>query len=248
VAKQKKTAKQKSQTQNLSRVTVSKSQEENKSFLQKLQEDLDIKGSYLNLVLGVLIVVVAGVLLFNYFNKPNGDLGPSQNSNQETSETTDVSKENLPGKYTVKEDDTLYTIAEKYYGDGFQFSEIVKTNNLADENVIEVGQVLEIPKIELAQANPTPTPTPAASPSPILSADADSQTQPVAGGKGGAENQTEWGEKITSDTYTVQEGDWLSKIAGRAYGDIFVYQKIAEANNIANPDVIEPGMILKIPR
>ena len=67
-------------------------------------------------------------------------------------------------------------------------------------------------------------------------------------GTGGAENQTIWGEKITGDTYTVQAGDWLSKISGRAYGDIYSYQKIAQANNLANPDAIEVGMTIKIPR
>jgi len=53
---------------------------------------------------------------------------------------------------------------------------------------------------------------------------------------------------ITGDTYTVIEGDWLSTIAGRAYGDIYAFDKIAQANNIRNPDILEPGMVLKIPR
>ena len=59
---------------------------------------------------------------------------------------------------------------------------------------------------------------------------------------------TQWGPKIEGNTYTVQEDDWLSKIAGRAYGDIFTFDKIAAANNLSNPDLIEPGMVLTIPR
>ena len=70
------------------------------------------------------------------------------------------------------------------------------------------------------------------------------ETEPVIGGG----NATVWGPKIDGATYTVVEGDWLSTISARAYGDIMSYSKIAEANNISNPDLIEPGQVLKIPR
>lgn len=215
------------------------SRSKDQSLFEKLQLDLSKNQSYLNLILGALIVLVLGVLLFNYFNRQPGDLGPSnQAETQEQAKSEDVSKENLPGKYTVKEGDTLFLLAQKYYDNGYLYTEIAKANNLKNENTIEVGQVLEIPKIETAQAQASPTPqvTPAEQ-----AAVPDQAT-------GGAENQTVWGEKITGDTYTVVEGDWLSTIAGRAYGDIMVYQRIADANNIQNPDLIEVGQVLKIPR
>jgi murein DD-endopeptidase MepM/ murein hydrolase activator NlpD len=44
--------------------------------------------------------------------------------------------------------------------------------------------------------------------------------------------------------YTVVQDDWLSKIAER-YGA--TYQELAEYNGIANPDLIFPGQIIKIP-
>lgn len=44
-------------------------------------------------------------------------------------------------------------------------------------------------------------------------------------------------------TYTVQAGDTLSAIASR-YGT--TYQELARINNIANPDIIHPGQVLKI--
>jgi 5'-nucleotidase len=68
------------------------------------------------------------------------------------------------------------------------------------------------------------------------------------GATGGSANATMWGDKITGTSYTVQAGDWLSKIAGRAYGDVMAYQKIAEANKITNPDTIEVGTVLQLPR
>jgi len=55
---------------------------------------------------------------------------------------------------------------------------------------------------------------------------------------------------IRPGKYTVQKGDWLSKIALRAYGDMFAWEKIYEANKETigpNPHLIEPGMVLTIP-
>ncbi|MFA9288416.1 MAG: LysM peptidoglycan-binding domain-containing protein [Weeksellaceae bacterium] len=50
-------------------------------------------------------------------------------------------------------------------------------------------------------------------------------------------------------TYTVQLGDSLANIAQQAYGDSNAWVKIAEANNLLdNPDALEAGMKLIIPR
>ena len=165
--------------------------------------------------MGLLIVIVAGILVFNYFKKNEPSLGPAQQTTN-IEERKDVTPQNLPGKYTVKDGDTLFAIAQNYYGDGYQYLKIAEANKLASADKISTSQVLEIPKLPE--------------------------------GIGGAKNQTIWGERITGNTYIVVKGDWLSKIAGRAYGDIMAYPKIAQANNITNPNLITPGQILKIPR
>lgn len=186
--------------------------------MEKIETNIESNQSKVSLVLGALIVLVIGILVFNYFNRNKASLGPAQQTeNQTQTEKPDVSKDNLPGDYTVKDGDTLFTIAEKYYQDGKKFSEIAKANNLTDVNEIVVGQVLKIP------------------------------SEPSELGTGGG-NTTIWGPRIEGNTYTVVEGDWLSKIAGRAYGDIMAFDKIAKTNNISNPDHIEPGMVLVIPR
>ncbi len=207
-------------TAKIGRVSRSSS---NLSLIQKLQKELNINQSYLSVLLGILIVLVVGVLVFNYVKRNEGNLGPAQQTVSEN-KNADVKPENLPGKYTVKDGDTLFKIAQAYYNDGYKYPELVKANKIADENVIAVGQVIDIPKLEVAS---------------------DTQT---ALGTGGSTNETIWGDKITGDTYTVVEGDWLSKIAGRAYGDIYAFDKIAKANNITDVDNIEPGTVLKIPR
>lgn len=227
------------------------------SLFEKLSATFQRNQSFFNIVLGGLIIVVLSVLLFNYFSKPEEELaGPAQQT-ENTEQSGDVAKGSLPGEYTVKEGDTLFSIAQNYYDDGYKYPELVEANSLANENAITAGQVLEIPKLdesgeEVALATPTPTPDPTIAPEAPKAPEAPSAptapTTPAEGGIGGAENATIWGDKITGDTYIVQPGDWLSKIAGRAYGDVMTYEKIAQANNITNPDAIEVGMTLKIPR
>jgi nucleoid-associated protein YgaU len=48
-------------------------------------------------------------------------------------------------------------------------------------------------------------------------------------------------------TYTVKPGDNLSKISRLFYGDANQYPKIAQANNLADPDKIKVGQSLRIP-
>lgn len=49
--------------------------------------------------------------------------------------------------YVVKKGDTLWKIAESYYGDGSLYKKIFEANKdiLKDPNVIKVGQKLRIP-------------------------------------------------------------------------------------------------------
>ena len=52
-----------------------------------------------------------------------------------------------------------------------------------------------------------------------------------------------------SQTYTVNKGDTLSKIAKEFYGSANRWHEIFDANRdqISNPDLIKPGQVLKIP-
>ncbi len=194
------------------------------SLLDRMESEVQSNQSRVSLILGGLIVLVIGVLIFNYFNKSGKpEITPSAEQT-ENKEKEDISPEKLPGKYTVKEGDTLFNIAQKYYSDGYKYIEISKANGMASPDLIEVGQVLDIPKIAITSA-PEQTLTPV------------------------VQEVTPTQDQITANKYTVITGDWLSTIAARAYnGDIMAYNKIAIANNIINPDLIEPGMILTIPR
>ena len=51
----------------------------------------------------------------------------------------------------------------------------------------------------------------------------------------------------TVRAYMVVSGDTLWAIAERVYGDGSKYQVIADANDISDPDLIQPGQLLIIP-
>jgi len=63
------------------------------------------------------------------------------------------------------------------------------------------------------------------------------------------ENDVAGEQQWQSQTYTVQSGDTLGKIAKQFYGDAMKYPKIFEANQpmLENPDKIYPGQVLRIP-
>jgi nucleoid-associated protein YgaU len=56
-------------------------------------------------------------------------------------------------------------------------------------------------------------------------------------------------QEAQATLYTVKKGDTLWKTAEQHYGKGALYTKIVEANNppIVNPDLIQPGWVLRIP-
>lgn len=72
------------------------------------------------------------------------------------------------------------------------------------------------------------------------------------GGNAGGESESTGGAAggtKNTNTYTVQSGDTLSKIAKEHYGDANRYMEIFEANReqLSDPDKIKPGQELIIP-
>lgn len=122
-------------------------------------------------------------------------------------------------KYVVKAGDDLWDIAEATYGSGYNAYDIAKANNLSDPNLIEVDQTLVLPSL-----NPK---------EPTKGEVAMEKTGQVT---------------ITGAQYTIVQGDYLWKIALDAYGDGYAWSKIAQANNLADPNIIHAGNTLIIPR
>jgi nucleoid-associated protein YgaU len=188
--------------------------------------------SYTSLVLGIIVVILAVILLAALFR--NRDFSGITPTNQPTKDTSSISTgpEVTPsdkGKYTIKEGDTLWSIAEVNLGDGYRFVEIAKLNNLQSADVIAVGTVLTLP--QKAQPTKTVVETPGVSQSP-------SQMQ----------NAPKAPNAITGATYVIKADDTLWDIAVRKYNDGYRWPEIARVNNIANPDLIFSGSTLKFPQ
>ncbi|MEZ4634516.1 MAG: LysM domain-containing protein [Caldilineaceae bacterium] len=115
--------------------------------------------------------------------------------------------------YTVQPGDYLSRIAARF---GVTVSAIVQANNIVNPNLIYVGQQLWIPGA--SQSTPPPSPSPTGSPTP-------SPTAPPSEGF--------W--------YTVQPGDYLSRIAAR-FG--VTVSAIVQANNITNPNLIRGAAVV----
>lgn len=64
----------------------------------------------------------------------------------ETSQTATAQVTETSETYTVQKDDYLWSIAEKFYGDGFAWVKIAEINSLSNPSLIHEGNELKIPK------------------------------------------------------------------------------------------------------
>jgi nucleoid-associated protein YgaU len=182
--------------------------------------------SYTSLILGIVVVIIASILLVSFLRGRALELNDSDKGASSTQTSTQDAK-----TYTVQAGDDLWNIAEQEYNDGFQWNKIAEANDIQNPNSLEVGTKLEIPASTTAQVQESqstleqvPMTQPEVTESPVTA------------------------EKITQDSYTVKSGDVLWDVAIRAYGDGYQWVRIADANNLVNPNVIHAGNQLVIPR
>lgn len=168
--------------------------------------------SFVSLALGLAVVLVIGLTIINYVRN-RSQTATSTKQEQEAAGAPVA----LPTQHTVVAGETLWSISEKYYRSGYNWTDISKANNLTDANRIESGQTLTIPNV-----TPIPVPTGAVSSASVT---ATSQNK----------------------SYTVVRGDYLWDIARRQYGNGYKWVDIAKANNLKNPNVIHAGNVLVLP-
>ncbi len=113
---------------------------------KKYFKQLSLPESYISITLGFLVVIVGGLLLYNYFNK--NKQGESSVKEVVSEEKAKEEKVGLPTTHTISEGETLWSIALKYYNSGYNWVTLAKENNLANSDVIAVGSVLNIPQAE----------------------------------------------------------------------------------------------------
>ena len=180
--------------------------------LKKTLKSIKLHETTFSMVLGAIVIVLIGVLLINFFSGRRGETIPAIDVEEEIT---------LPASHTVSEGEDLWTIAEKYYGTGYNWIDIQSENKIINPNQISVGQELVIPDVAPRIAEEIPTET---EPEPTLA-------------------KTEAQER----THTVQKGENLWKIAELYFDSGYNWVDIAEENDLRNPGVIEPNQELTIP-
>lgn len=112
---------------------------------KELKKRLDSTDSYVSLILGLAVVLVIGLLTFNYLSKRQLlKIGqPAQEKTQQT-----PGSKSLPAVHTTIAGETLWSIAQEYYHSGYNWVDIAKANNLVNADYVEVGQQLTIPDVK----------------------------------------------------------------------------------------------------
>src|SRR3989344_685682 len=223
------------------------------------EESEQLSESYISIGLGLLVVVVVGILLYNYFTQRGAENQVTPTPQLTTEEATVSAQPG--GNYTVVEGDTLWSISEKAYGTGYNWSDIAKANSLNESDQLVAGQELEIPEVTpigLASATPVATAIAAASPvtsptvvpsvSPAVATPATSVSPVPTASVAPTPAPGSETAAISGTSYTVVPGDSLWKIAERAYGDGYKWVDIAQSNDLVNPDIIHSGNVLSLPR
>lgn len=123
--------------------------------------------------------------------------------------------------YTVVAGDTLNSIAARF---GTTAEAIAQLNSLADPNALMLGQKLQIPAGGAAAGT---------------SGGTSGTTGSTTGGSTGGTTTTGG-----ANTYTVQQGDTLGRIALRYDTTV---QELVRLNNLSNPDAISVGQKLIVP-
>ena len=190
------------------------------SKLKKFLKVIRLNESLISTFLGGVVVVIVGILIYNYFSSVNR----STDQVEIIPEGVTLVEENgklvpsdLPVVHTVSRGECLWSIAEKYYESGYNWVDIAKENGLNNADIVTEGQKLSIPRVGVIVLDKT-----------------DSKTSEVT----------------QKSSYTVVSGDTLWIIAVKAYGNGYKWTDVWQANldQVPNPDLIEKDMVLKLPR
>lgn len=119
-------------------------------YLKKIKS-VKFSESYVSLGLGLVVVLIIGVLLYNFFSNQT-KLGSSKPEAAKT-EQEQKGQTGFPRSYTVISGDSLWTIAEKNYNSGYKWIDLAKANNLANPDYLTEGQALTLPELSNPSIN-----------------------------------------------------------------------------------------------
>lgn len=226
--------------------------------IKNILKNIKLQESTISMVMGVLVIVIIGIFGINYFSQKDKEQKSNWQSNNNNEESVNISPTGaiLPTKHIIAENESLWSISEKYYGTGYNWVDIREANNLANPNQISVGTEIIIPDVEprkiektvsptvIAQVSPTNELTPSTSPTPTP---VEKENSPTPTTSPSPTPATKPNEPSVVSEHIVTSGDTLWAISQKYYGTGYEWSKIAKENNIENPNKIEVGQTLKIP-
>ncbi len=121
--------------------------------LKKILKKIKMAESSISTFFGFMVVLIVGVLIFKYFQGAGKTNLPVVNNN--IANEVEQPQANLAeGEkiHEIQEGESLWVIAEKYYGSGYNWVDIAKVNNLANPNLLAKGVKLIIPAVEKKMA------------------------------------------------------------------------------------------------
>ena len=111
-----------------------------KNFLKTLK----LNESTVSMVLGLIVIITVGILISNYFK----DKGGTGKLPLELNNKTESTETNFGKTHIVVKGESLWSIAEKEIGSGYNWVNLAKANNIKNPGLIFAGQKLSIPSVE----------------------------------------------------------------------------------------------------
>ncbi len=179
--------------------------------IKQVLKTVKLYESTISMILGALVLAIAAFLVFSYFrNLKVGTVSTNGTQNQ----TAQIAS------HKVVAGETLWSIAEKYYGDGFKWQQIAEANSISNPESLEKDTKLSIPETELEVKVTTTVKS----------------------------EETKALKSELPSSYTVAKGDDLWKISVKVYGNGHKWPEIAKLNRITNANVIFVGSQLNLPK
>jgi nucleoid-associated protein YgaU len=204
--------------------------------LKKLLKEISLREDFFSACLGGLVVFAVSLAVLNYFSKES----ERKKITEQAASTINVASaneilNNFPRKYVVKEGEYLAKIAKEVYGDEKYWQEIASYNSIAYVDNIEAGREISLPSIgEIKQGEMAVV---------EVMGEQTNQNENMRTEVDKSEEKNQSGNE-----YIVTLGDDLWNISVKVYGTGEKWSRIAAENGILNPDILEVGQKLNIPR
>jgi len=122
-----------------------KIKKDSKSVNQKFYDQLKLNESYVSLILGSIVVIGVFAIIFVYAYQTREEVKNQRVLNSTVSPTPEPTVD----KYIMQEGESLWDVAVRFYGDGFEYLKIVEANKdiILNPDFVPPGTEIVIPNL-----------------------------------------------------------------------------------------------------